>query len=286
MSQQPTADVPEATAERRAQILTSERIEAVLADFRTWLYEAAARGETTEEPDSQDEVVDLHTLLRQFASLRHEVNLQTKAVRAQQEQNAQTLAALQAATTTAPTPSNENDAEQKHARTLLEIYDALALAVREAKRMRELIMPALGAGKTVDEPTIPLQPAVEPSFLARLFGATGESRTIATLRRDLATQLHRLAEAHRGAERVRGFLDSLLTGYTMSLQRLERALRQSELEPMECVGETFDPERMEALEVVADSGRTPGKVVEEVRRGFMRRGRVFRYAQVRVAKNS
>ena len=46
----------------------------------------------------------------------------------------------------------------------------------------------------------------------------------------------------------------------------------------------FDPEQMEVLEVVADSGRPSGEVVEEVRRGYLWKDRVFRYAQVRVAK--
>ena len=38
--------------------------------------------------------VDLYTLVGQFTALRQEVNLQTRAVRAQQEQNAETLRQL------------------------------------------------------------------------------------------------------------------------------------------------------------------------------------------------
>ena len=37
------------------------------------------------------EPIDLHTLLAQFTALRHEVHLQTRAARAQQEQGAETL---------------------------------------------------------------------------------------------------------------------------------------------------------------------------------------------------
>jgi molecular chaperone GrpE len=237
------------------------------------------------ESDSRDERIDLHTLLGQFAALRHEVNLQTKAVRSQQEQNAQTLAALQAALAQGPPRTDDNDMGQRHARTLVEIYDALALAAREAKRMRDTISAQVTANVTEERPTDPAPRVDRPSFFARLFGAADQSETIAALRRDLAAGSERLAEARRSAERVRGLLDSLLTGYTMSLQRLERALQQNELEPIQCVGEPFDPERMEALEVVIGSGGMLGEVIEEVRRGFMRGGRVFRYAQVRVAKN-
>jgi molecular chaperone GrpE len=286
MSEQPTADVPEATSERCAQLLTPERIEAVLADFRSWLYQAAERGATTDESESVGEAIDLSTLLGQFAALRHEVNLQTKAVRAQQEQNAQTLAALQAAMT-APAPDEEDDEEGRiHARTLIEIYDALAMAAREAKRMRDAILPQLTSTSPEDKPENPVPAPAPPSLFARLFGAADASQTIASLRRESASLRECLAEARSRDGRVRGLLDSLLTGYGMSLQRLERALRQNDLDPMECVGEPFDPERMEALEVVADGGHGRGEVIEEVRRGFMRRGRVFRFAQVRVKKNS
>jgi len=38
------------------------------------------------------------------------------------------------------------------------------------------------------------------------------------------------------------------------------------------------------VEAVLDSGRPAGEVIEEVRRGYLWNGRVFRYAQVRVAK--
>ena len=71
----------------------------------------------------------------------------------------------------------------------------------------------------------------------------------------------------------------------MSLQRLERALQHHGLEAIPCVGRPFDPERMEVLEVVADTGRPANEVLDEVRRGYLWNGRVFRYAQVRVARS-
>jgi molecular chaperone GrpE len=69
----------------------------------------------------------------------------------------------------------------------------------------------------------------------------------------------------------------------MSLQRVERALRQHGLEPILTLGQPFDPERMEAIDTAEGTGR-PGEVVEEVRRGYLWNGRVFRFAQVRVAR--
>jgi molecular chaperone GrpE len=70
----------------------------------------------------------------------------------------------------------------------------------------------------------------------------------------------------------------------MSLQRVERALQQSGLEVIDTAGLPFDPETMEVLEVVHEPGRTSTEVIEEVRRGYLWRGYVFRFAQVRVAR--
>jgi molecular chaperone GrpE len=70
----------------------------------------------------------------------------------------------------------------------------------------------------------------------------------------------------------------------MSLRRVERVLPTLELEPLSCTGEMFDPETMEAVEVIGDTGLVSGTVVEEVRPGYRWRGKVFRFAQVRVAR--
>jgi molecular chaperone GrpE len=86
--------------------------------------------------------------------------------------------------------------------------------------------------------------------------------------------------------RVEQLLDGMITGYTMSIQRTERALAQFGLERIACAGRAFDPELMEVVEVVNDSSRPPGQVVEEVRPGYRWRGRLFRYAQVSVARDT
>jgi molecular chaperone GrpE (heat shock protein) len=41
---------------------------------------------------------------------------------------------------------------------------------------------------------------------------------------------------------------------------------------------------MEGVEAVAAGNHSPGTVVEELRRGYLWDGRVFRFAQVRVTK--
>ncbi len=264
--------------------MTPDAVAAVLADFRNWLTDLSAASDNETPSAETSERIDLHTLLGQFLAVRQEVNLQTRAVRAQQEQNAETLRqltvaldALRQKETRAEQAQQQAEAEALRPllKTLIDLYDALAIAGREMQRMRETVQPALEqlAATTAEELAIPAAPR---SLWVRLFGSTAP---------DAAARQERERRARESGERVRQILASLVTGYTMSLQRVERALRQHGLDAIPTTGECFDPERMEVVEAVTESGRPSGEVIEEVRRGYLWNGRVFRYAQVRVAKS-
>jgi len=266
----------------RAEALTPERIEAVLDEFRALLREAAVPAPAAADAD----VIDLHTLLAQFTGLRHEVHLQTRAARAQQEQGAEALrqlgealAALQQSQLSARLGEEQarDEALRPLLKALVDVYDALTLAEREVRRAQDTLLPLLEQPAAAPPPPA----VVTPSLWARLFVAVFR-RTSAAER---ARQSAAVPQAAQLADRAPQMLASILTGYTMSRQRVERALQQHGLEPIPAAGEQFDPERMEVLEVVTDSGRPSGEVVGEVRRGYLWRGRVFRFAQVRVAKS-
>lgn len=264
--------------------MTPDAISAVLADFRAWLTSL----NTPPPPPSPTKgegggggavTIDLHTLLGQFIAVRQEVNLQTRAVRAQQEQNAETLRQLTLALDTlrqsqARVEETRQQASDEAVRpllkTLIDLYDALALAGREMQRMSETVLPGLEQLTTAADSGAD----IPRSLWTRLFGFSTSS----------PAQRERERLVRDSAERIRQQLASLVTGYTMSLQRIERALRQHGLEAIATAGERFDPERMEVVEAVAASGRLSGEVIDEVRRGYLWNGRVFRYAQVRVAK--
>jgi molecular chaperone GrpE len=263
--------------------------------------------------------VDLHTLLGQFIAVRHEVNLQTRAVRAQQEQNAEALRVLAGAVESLQRSQESASQSQQQAaeeqvrpllKALIDLHDALALASREAQRVQEDLLPTLG--DLVGEPapwSLTLSDVETPALdggprplLARLLGVRGveqgrlddwrqraraalEKAAAAQQQEYQATQQERYRQAKQGMERVQQLLASLVAGYRMGLQRIERALQQNGLEAIPVVGRPFDPERMEVLEAVDNSGRPAGEVLEEVRRGYFWRDRIFRYAQVRVARS-
>lgn len=233
----------------------------MLADFRAWLTDLAA-GTVAAPTELPEDPVDLHTLLGQFTALRHEVNLQTKAVRAQQEQNAETLRQFGAVVSTleakADTPPDDA-ALRPLLKTLVDVADALGLACQEVERVDQAARTALTERRPADAP-----PA---SLWSRWFG--GSTPT---------------PQPDQSAARVEQLLASVLSGYRMSRQRLERSLQQHGLEPIPCVGVPFDPERMEVVEAVADSNHPAGTVVAVVRPGYLLHNKVFRYAQVRVAR--
>jgi molecular chaperone GrpE len=230
------------------------------------------------------------TVLAHFVALRQEVNLQTRAVRTQQEQNVEALLTLQQALEALERVRQEARAADQQAEevllrpllaTLVGLHDALSLAGREIQRVQASVLPGLGevlAAGEVEEPTAPPVPG---PFWARWFGSPPSDADL----RAAEARKQRQQQARQAGAAIQQALGALVTGYSMSLQRVERALRQHGLEPIPAAGQPFDPEQMEVLEVVAGTGRAAGEVVEEVRRGYLWNGRVFCFAQVRVAQD-
>ncbi|HMF16986.1 MAG TPA: nucleotide exchange factor GrpE [Gemmataceae bacterium] len=290
MSEFPPSSVPGEALVASQVTMNEQAIESLLADFRSWLMQAA-HAELPEPADEAAEPVDLATLVGQFVALRHEVNLQTRSSRAQQEQNTETLRQLSQALELLQNPPEANaDADERERaellrpllKALIDVHDNLALARREVLRAQENLIPVLDQLAS-SAGSVPLpKETIAPVWL-RWLGA-GKAYTDAS-RAFQEAQEERARQSVDAIQRVRQFIASLVTGYTMSLQRLERTLGQYGLEPIPAIGRPFDPERMEVVEVVHEPGRTGNEVTDEVRRGYLWQGKVFRCAQVRVARS-
>jgi molecular chaperone GrpE len=281
----------DASASRPSATLTPAEIDAVLGDFRSWLTRLATA--PANSVDLPRESVDLHTLVAHFTSLRQEVNLQTRAVRTQQEQSAETLRRYSEAVTALESASAQvADARQRQAQEtvnpllkgMIEVADAQALAAKELARVLTRLDEALGsADQRAATKQLDRRPRVP--FLARLFGA---GHVLAAQQRfhdwlESRVQSVEVATMHDAAL-IRGRVEAAALGLDMGLQRIERTMLQHGLEPIVVEGHPFNPEQMEVIEVVANSGLPTGEVVEEVKRGYLWNGQVFRFAQVRVAK--
>src|SRR5262249_59516036 len=90
--------------------VTPAAIDAVLADFRAWL-EQAAEASASPEPEAPAPAFSWHALAAEFTALRHEVKLQTRAARAQLEQGAEALRHLAESEQAAATAEEEASEE-------------------------------------------------------------------------------------------------------------------------------------------------------------------------------
>jgi molecular chaperone GrpE len=255
-----------------AAVAGAPALSAVLADFQRW-YEQAQAGDGVLLPPAPPPAVDLATLLGHFVALRQEVNLQTRSVRAQQEQTADFFRRLDERLTalTRPAPTGDRETLRPLLKTLVDLFDALALAGQQIERVQAAVLPLLDDLARVEAGP----PPARRSFWSRWFGSPPSNEAPAVGQE----------KAQEAAGRIGQAIEGLATGYTMSLERIDLALEQHGLQPMPAVGDRFDPEQMEVVEAVHDTGRPSGEVVEVVRRGYLHDGRVFRYAQVRVARS-
>ena len=73
-------------------------------------------------------------------------------------------------------------------------------------------------------------------------------------------------------------------GLIMVLLQVRDILKQLGLEEIKAEGEEFNPEVHEAVEMVETEKIEPGRVVEELQKGYKFKGRVLRPARVRVSK--
>ena len=76
---------------------------------------------------------------------------------------------------------------------------------------------------------------------------------------------------------------TLKTGLDFVDQQMATALQNAGIEAIPAVGETFDPQKHEAIEEI-ESNLASGKVAQEVQRGYVYKGQVLRPARVKVAK--
>ncbi|MDF2439062.1 MAG: molecular chaperone GrpE, partial [Abditibacteriota bacterium] len=118
--------------------------------------------------------------------------------------------------------------------------------------------------------------------LAQRREAEVRERTVRNIFEDLLPVLDNFERAVQAAQNATD-VTSLRIGVEYILKQLHESLREHGVEPMETRGQKFDPLHHEALEEIADSGQTPGTVLDEAQRGYSFKGQVLRPARVRVA---
>lgn len=300
-----------------ASALNPEQWNQIVEDFRQWIQQDIEAAQAfLAEPSAAE--IDLAGLVQQFTALRHEVHLQTRASRTQSEQNNQALEQLRQAMEMLQNRSDQIDEEIEEQalsrlkpllKGMIDAQDALRLAFRQVSRMQEQLRAITSEFEgevrlkeweaPEPEPSLAVAP-VAPSFLARFFRVKAPLQAPSAspeqpgdplaqekqhLHEFYRTQAIEAIEQHREIfRRWMQSVESIVAGYGMSLQRLDRVTEQYGLEPIEALGRPFDPEVMEVVEVIQDPQRVGSEVIEVVRPGYRWNGQLFRFAQVRVAR--
>ena len=87
------------------------------------------------------------------------------------------------------------------------------------------------------------------------------------------------------ALRADGTVEQLRSGVELILKQMEEALRGLNVQPVESVGEQFDPRIHEALGSIETKEFPDHQVLEEIRKGYRIREKLLRPALVRIAEN-
>jgi molecular chaperone GrpE len=100
----------------------------------------------------------------------------------------------------------------------------------------------------------------------------------------IASWLPALENLNRAAASGDAPREAILEGIRSIATSFEAALASAGVEPIESVGEEFNPELHEAVDTEETSGEMDGKVLEEYSRGFRMGDRLLRPARVKVGR--
>ena len=81
-------------------------------------------------------------------------------------------------------------------------------------------------------------------------------------------------------------IEQLCAGVQLILKQMDEALRSLNVQPVESIGEQFDPRIHVALGSIETVEHPDHQVLEEIRRGYKLRDKLLRPAMVRIASNS
>ena len=251
----------------------------LISQLRAWLdetqREASAVSSNGDRSDTHDRPVGLYELIEQFTALRHEVKLQTKSARSLEQQYEKAVDIIQeAAGPSGTAEADTSEIVQRTARPYVESLIDLDESMRRGKKVIDNVRRQL-----LEEFMGQLQSAIRG--LDALFAQ------LPWWRKWMCRPWHRAVKKihlRSVAEDHQSLLGSLVDGYELIQKRLQKALGEAHIQRIDCVGQPVDPTRMTVVEVVDDPYLVPGQVVEEIRSGYCWHGKVFRFAEVRAAK--
>lgn len=252
-----------------------DRLAQWLTDVRSSAIETAAVATETASHTDGDAINEpgLLRLVEEFTALRQDVKLQAKSARGLQDQTESLLAGL------------------THA-----IEQFQSIRPREEQAVRDALKPVLESLTDLDASLERGRVAAESAY-AKLRDESGEAwrKFIETESRGmpfwkracLSVVSNDLSSAFQSrlTQEWSTTLQAQVEGYRLIQNRLRRILQQQQVERIECVGKQVDPNQMTVIDVAEHDNLPAGTVTEELRPGYLWRGRLLRYAEVRVVRS-
>lgn len=250
--------------------------EDILRRFQQWLtqtnhdLEQAAEGLPGAEASAPP--VGLLQLIEAFTALRHELKLQTKSARGLEDSLQAALGGLDRAIEQfRGVQPQETAAAEKAARPLVEALIELDEALRRGEKAV-----AATRRRLLEETPQRLAESLQQRFAQLSAWQRWRCRR---------WQAEVLQLCRRQLDETQAPVLSLLgEGYQLICARLQRLLTEQRIERLACVGRSVDPTRMKVIELVDAPGVAPETVVDELRPGYLWRGQVVRYAEVRATR--
>jgi molecular chaperone GrpE len=75
----------------------------------------------------------------------------------------------------------------------------------------------------------------------------------------------------------------VISGVEMTLKKLGKILKKEEVSPIECIGKSFDPSKHNAAAKIERNDVEDCTVIEEVRKGYVMKGKVVRPSTVKIS---
>jgi len=113
---------------------------------------------------------------------------------------------------------------------------------------------------------------------------SADERATAEKAKFIASLLPALDNLNRAAASADAPRETILEGIRSIATTFEAALTSAGVEPIQSVGEEFNPELHEAVDTEDTGGEMDGKVIEEYSRGFRMGDRLLRPARVKVGR--
>lgn len=227
--------------------------------------------ETTEtQTECASELLGAVDIVEAFTALRHELKLQVRGGRELQQSLSERLQRIEErlAAQRAPQSSfSAPDDSRELAVAVAEIEESLHRAVDTFARQT----PAASARSNVLDRFD--QAVLSASWAVRKFG------------RKLLSELRSIVEQTAGDSQAhRELLDLTHRGLELLLARVHRLMQQSEIERIDVLRKAFDAETMHAVDVTDAPSVPSNHVAEQLRPAYLWRGKILRYADVRLAK--